>query len=97
MTFDSVNKTLRDTSELEIKQPILQQHLVPVTDASFRSAGYALMVEDKPAQKMQSKQETYAPVAFGSSCPHAQFNMSNYSNEFLAIYMAFLKFAKVVW
>ena len=37
-----------------------------MTDASFRSAGYALMIEDNPDQKIQSKRKTYAPVAFGS-------------------------------
>ena len=34
-------------------------------DASFRSARDALMIEDNPDQKIQSKRKTYAPVAFG--------------------------------
>ena len=37
-----------------------------MTDASFKSAGYALMIEDNLDQKIQSKQKTYAPVAFAS-------------------------------
>ena len=34
-------------------------------DASFRSAGYALMIQENPDQKIQSKRKTYAPMAFG--------------------------------
>ena len=69
-----------------------------MTHASFRSAGYALMVEDNPDQKIQSKRKTYAPVAFGSKIfSPAQIKMSIYSKEFLAIYMAFLEFAHILW
>ena len=38
-----------------------------MTDASFRSAGYAVVIEDKPYQKIQSKRKTFAPAAFGSN------------------------------
>ena len=65
-TFDSVNKDLSDTCQLALKQPIPRRQLVLMTDASFRGAGYALMIEDNPDQKIQSKRKTYAPVAFGS-------------------------------
>ena len=65
-TFDSVNKALSDACELALKQPIPGKQLVLMTDASFRSSGYALMIEDNPDQKIQSKRRTYAPVAFGS-------------------------------
>ena len=65
-TFHSVNKALSDACELALKQPIPGKQLVLMTDASFRSAGYALMTEDNPDQKIQSKRKTYAPVAFGS-------------------------------
>ena len=69
-----------------------------MTDASFRSAGYALMIEDNPDQKIQSKRKTCAPVAFGSKVfTPAQLKMSIYSKEFLAIYMAFLEFAHILW
>ena len=67
-------------------------------DASFRSAGYALMIEDNPDQKVQSKRKNYAPVAFGSKIfSPAQLKMSIYSEEVLAIYMAFLEFAHILW
>ena len=64
-TFDSVNKALTDACQLALKQPFPGKQLVLMTDASFRSAGYALMIEDNPDQKIQSKRKTYAPVAFG--------------------------------
>ena len=97
-TFDSVNKALSDACELALKQAIPGKQLVLMTDASFRSAGYALMMEDNPDQKIQSKRKTYAPVAFGSKIfSPAQLKMSIYSKEFLAIYMAFLEFAHILW
>ena len=60
-TFDSVNKALSGACELALKQPIPGKQLVLMTDASFRSAGYALMIEDNPNQKIQSTQKTYDP------------------------------------
>ena len=97
-TFDSVNKALSDVCQLALRHPIPGKQLVLVTDASFRSAGYALMIEDNPDQKIQSKRKTYAPVAFGSKVfSRAQLKMSIYSKEFLAIYMVFLEFAHILW
>ena len=97
-TFDSVNKALSDACQLALKQPIPGKQLVLMTDASFRSAGYAPMIEDNPDQKIQSKRKTYAPVAFGSKVfSPAQLKMSIYSKEFLATYMAFLEFAHILW
>ena len=65
-TVDSVNQALNDACELALKQPIPGKPLVLMTDAIFRSAGYALMIEDNPDQKIQSKWKTYATVAFAS-------------------------------
>ena len=97
-TFDTVNKALSDACELALKQPIPGKQFVLMTDVSFRSAGYALMIEDNPDQKIQSKRKTYAPVAFGSKIfSPAQLKISIYSKEFLAIYMAFLEFAHILW
>ena len=42
--FDSVNKALSDACDLALKQPIPGKQLILMTDASFRSAGYALLV-----------------------------------------------------
>ena len=97
-TFGSVNRAQSDACESALKQLIPGKQLVLMTDASFRSAGYALMIEDNPDQKTQSKRKIYAPVAFGSKIfSPAQLKMSIYSKEVLAIYMAFLKFAHILW
>ena len=63
--FDSIHNALNDACQLALKQPIPGKQLVLMTDASFRSAGYALMIEDNPDQKIQSKRKTFAIVAFG--------------------------------
>ena len=47
-TFDSVNKALGDACELALKQLIPGKQILLMTNASFRSAGYALMIEDNP-------------------------------------------------
>ena len=60
-TFGSVNKALSDACELALKQPIPGKQLVLMTDASFRSAGYALMIEDNPDQKKTVKAENVCP------------------------------------
>ena len=64
--FDTVLIALSDACEFSIKDPIPGKQLVLRTDASFRSARYAPMIEHNPYQKIQSKRKTYAPVAFGS-------------------------------
>ena len=97
-TFDSVNKALSDACELALKQPIPGKQLVLMTDSSFKSAGYAHMIVDNPDQKIQSKRKACAPVAFGSKIfSPAQLKMSIYSKEFLAIYMASLEIAHILW
>ena len=47
-TFDSVKKILNGACQLSLKQFIPGRQPVLMTDASFKSAGYALMVEDNP-------------------------------------------------
>ena len=81
-----------------MKQLIPGRQLDLMTDASFRSAGYALMIEGNPDQKIQSKQKTYARVAFASKVfGPAQLKISIYSEKFLAILMTFLEFAHILW
>ena len=95
--FDSVNKAPSAACQLALKPPIPGNQLVLMTDDSFRSAGYALMIEDNHNQKKQSKRKMYAPVAFGSkNFSPAQIKMSIYSKEFLASHMAFLELAHIL-
>ena len=97
-TFDLVNKALEDARELALKQPLPGKQLVLMTDASYRSAGYALMMEDGPQQKLNSKRKTFASIAFGSKIfSPAQLKMSIYSKEFLATYLAFVAFSHILW
>ena len=97
-TFGSVNEALSDACELALKQPIPGKQPVLMTDPSFKSAGYALMIEDSPDKKIQSKRKTYALVAFGSKIfSPAQLEMSIYSKEILPIYMAYLIVAHILW
>ena len=60
-TFDSVNKALNDAFELALKQPIPGKQHVLKRDASFRSAGYTLMIEDNPDQKKNSQRGKRTP------------------------------------
>ena len=62
----SVNKAHNDACELAMKQPIPRKQLLLMIDVNFRSTGYALMIEDNPDYQIQSKMETYAPVALES-------------------------------
>ena len=69
-----------------------------MTDASFTAAGYAIMIEDDPNQKLQSRRKTYAPIAFGSKTFNpTQLKMSIFAKEFLAIYFAFSEFGHLMW
>ena len=60
-TFDSVNKTLSDACELTLRQPIPGKQLVWMTNASFRSAGYALMIKTIPIKKYSKSGKRMPP------------------------------------
>ena len=63
-----------------------------MTDANFKIAGYALMTEENPEQKITSTEKSYAPVAFGSETfSPSQLKMSIHANELIAIYYAFME------
>ena len=89
-TYDSVNAALSNACELALKHPIPGKQLVLMTDTSFRSAGYALMIEDNPHQKIQSKRKTYAPWHLAQKfsplhnlkCPNTQKNFWQYIWQF---------------
>ena len=96
--FDSVNKALSEACELALKELIPGKQLVLMSDASFKSAGYTLMIEHRHDQKVQSEQKPYAAVAFGSKIfTPVHFKMSIHTKEFLEIYMAIFEFAHILW
>ena len=94
--FGSINEAFSDASKLALKQRISDKQLILMADASFRSAGFVLMIEDNPDQEKLSKRKTYATLAFRLKVfSTAQLKMFINSEEFLAIYMAFLEFAHI--
>ena len=97
--FKNLNQQLEQSCKLALKQPIKNKQLILMTDASFTAAGYAIMIEDDPEQKVQSRRKTYAaPIAFGSKTFNpTQLKMSIYAKEFLAIYYAFSEFGHLMW
>ena len=55
--------------------------IVLVTDASFTSAGYALVIADNPDQEIQSKMATSAFVAFESEIFALRNSESSYTRK----------------
>ena len=79
-TFNELNQQLEESCSLALKQPIKNKQLILMTDASFTAADYAIMIEDDPNQKLQSRRKTYAPIAFGSKTFNpTQLKMSIYA------------------
>ena len=69
-----------------------------MTDANFKNAGYALMIEENAEEKITSVRKTCAPVAFGSKMfSTSQIKMSIYAKEFLAMYFAFMEYSHILW
>ena len=96
-TFDSLNKALTDACGLALKQIIPGKQLVLMTDASFRSAGYALLIENHPDREIQSKRKLYATASSGSKIFSPAPKMSIYSVDLLAFHMVLLEFAHNLW
>ena len=86
-TLDLIIKALSGAYELPLKQPIPGKQLVLMTDASFRSVGFAIMIEDNHDQKVQSKWKTYNPWRLdrkfpplrSSRCPYTQKSFWKYA------------------
>ena len=96
--FEQLNNLLLQSCQMALKQPLKDKQLIVMSDASFTAAGYAIMFEDDPQQKLQSKRKTYAPIAFGSKTFNpTQLKMSIYAKEFLAIFFAFPEFGHLMW
>ena len=95
--FTNLNKRLKNSCQLALRQPLKDKKLIVMSDASFTAAGYAFMIEDDPNQKLQSKRKTYAPIAFGSKffIP-TQTKLSKYAKELLSIYFAFVEFGHLM-
>ena len=96
--FEQLNNLLLQSCQMALKQPLKDKQVIVMSDASFTAAGYAIMIEEDPQQKLQSKRKTYAPIAFGSKTFNpTQLKMSIYAKEFLAIFFAFSEFGHLMW
>ena len=75
--FTEINKALDRCCELALKQPLPNKQIALMTDASFSSAGYAVLIEDDPMEKYSSTRKAFAPVAYGTKTfSPAQLKMS---------------------
>ena len=94
--FEEINKALEKCCDLALQHPIPNKQIALMTDASFGAAGYAVLIEDDPSQKLTSLRKSCAPVAYGSKTfTPAQIKMSIYVKEFLAIHFAFKEFGHI--
>ena len=96
--FFELNQQLEKSCNLALKQPIKNQQLLLLTNASFTAAGYAIMIEDDPNQKLQSRRKTYAPMAFGSKKIQPDTTQNVHLCERIqAVYSAFSEFGHLMW
>ena len=91
--FVLVREALSDPCELALKQNILGKQLVLLTDASFRSAGFALLIEDNPDQYTQSKRKTLPWRLDQEFHPCTTQDV----HPLQRIYMAFIECANFLW
>ena len=95
--FRELNETLDRCCHLALRQPLPGKQLALMTDASFQTAEYAVLIEDDPNQKYSSTRKTYAPIAYGlKTFSLSQIKMSIYAKEILAIYMVFKEFRQIL-
>ena len=95
--FNEFNQLLEKSCKLTLKQPIKNKQLILMADTSFTAAGYAILIEDDPNQKLQYGIKTCTPIAFGSETFNpTQLKTSKYAKHFLAIYFAFSEFGHLM-
>ena len=95
--FRELNETLDRCCLLALRQPLPDKQLVLMTGASFKTAGYAVLIEDNPNQKNTSTRKTYAPIACSKTYTPSQIKLSIVAKAFLAIYLAFKDFGHIFW
>ena len=64
--FADINKAVDKCCELALQQPIPNEQISLMTDASFGAAGYVVLIEDDPNQKFTSMRKKI--VCTGSLC-----------------------------
>ena len=61
-TINELNQQLKKSWSLSFRQQIKKKQLILMSDASFKSTGYVIMIEDDPNQKLRSRIKTYCPL-----------------------------------
>ena len=84
----NLNELLEKSCQLALRQPLEDKQLIVMSESIFAAAGYAIMIENDPNQKLQPKRKTYTPVT--------QTKLSIYAKEFLFIHFAFFKFGHLI-
>ena len=96
--FSEINDGMDRCCQLALRQPLPGKQLVLMTDASFQTAGYAVLIEDDPNQKYNSTRKIYAPIAYGSKTySPSQIKLFIYAKEVLGIYMALKELRHIIW
>ena len=91
------NKMWYRCCQLAPRRPLRCKQLVIKTDASFQTAGYAVLLKDDPNHKYKSMRKT-APTAYGSKTyTPSQIKMFIYTKTFLALYLASKENGHVIW
>ena len=81
-TFDSVNNALNDACQLALWQPIPGKQLILKADASFRTAGVALMVlEFPPRTEARLVAESKDAVDWHTRPIATRFHLSLFADE----------------
>ena len=87
-----MNDVLEKGRQLALTHPLPDKQLILMTDANFRAAGYAVLTEDDPNQKITSTRKTNASVAYGSKTfIRSQIKMSIHAKNFVAKNLALKK------
>ena len=84
--FAEIIETHDKCCDLALQQPFLNKQIDLMTDASVAAAGYAVVIETDPNQKITLLSKSYAPVVYVSmTFTQAQIKMFIYANEIVAI------------
>ena len=94
--LEKINKALHRCCYPALKQPLPYKQIALMTDASFLTAGYAVIIEDDPYKKYTLTRQAFAPIAYSSTTfSPAQLKMSIYAKELSAIFFAYKEFGHI--
>ena len=95
-TCASVNKAFSNACQLALRQHNSGKKLVLMTDASLRTAGYALTIENNRDQKIQPKRKLYPPWNLDQNLLPRPTQNADLPEGFSEIYKAVLEFTHIL-